>query len=552
MKVDLHSRRMFLQGAGKFALAMPFLPSLLPRELWAQPALPTKRYIAIVSDFGYSIHSNWYPTNNPLTRTFNAPNHKTMHYQKLQDFVQSGADFSPIFKKDLNPYIDSINFFRGLDYSTRVGHAGGVALGNPHTDPPGHNVYIDSLPMIRTIDHVLNDSPKFNPGRRSIALLGFKRFGKPEAAHSFGYNNSNQVVPKFPIENPLDLFSSLFPRPLKQGESDNHPVSKNIEVLDKVVEDYKSTMNSRAISANDRIALENMADGFSDLRRSLTAVLDIGPQCDSDSYKPTALFPKTEDQLQESMKAHTKVLTMAMVCDVVRVGTMSMGVNNTVHDVIVKSFGLSQGQNYHDTITHNHNGVVGNTGVRGYERTAQFNRWVITGYFIPLLKELSQFSDPVNNQSLLYNALVHLTTEHSTNHSINSMSTVLAGNAGGSLNTGYLVDYMDRNLAPFKEMMEFDYSDNPLAANFMWSWPGLFYNRLYATIFQALGLVPEDYRMETVPANAIATVNGYGYVNANNFKSHPTNFPLDADYNKWKNSLYDIDQSGQPLPIPNT
>src|SRR5688500_20352661 len=61
MKYDRVRRRLFLQGLGGSVLALPFLPSLLPKNARAQRATAAKRFFAIKS---YSTQNviDWYPS----------------------------------------------------------------------------------------------------------------------------------------------------------------------------------------------------------------------------------------------------------------------------------------------------------------------------------------------------------------------------------------------------------------------------------------------------------------------------------------------------------
>ena len=92
----------------------------------------------------------------------------------------------------------------------------------------------------------------------------------------------------------------------------------------------------------------------------------------------------------------------------------------------------------------------------------------------------------------------------------------MAGSAGGALNTGYYVDYIDWDQG---------------YANPIDDWgtliPGLPHNRLLVTILQAMGLQPADYER--------AGQLGYGIAQY-----------IDTPYN-WPRS-YDLSQIGAPLP----
>ena len=68
------SRRMFLRGAGGFTLAMPFLPSLLPRDAHAQSMFP-KRFVAMATHHGGIWTPNMFPAFESLNQSLDYGGH---------------------------------------------------------------------------------------------------------------------------------------------------------------------------------------------------------------------------------------------------------------------------------------------------------------------------------------------------------------------------------------------------------------------------------------------------------------------------------------------
>src|SRR6218665_2008998 len=108
MKYNKTNRRMFLQGAGNFMLAMPFLPSLLPRESWAQAMTPNKRFLTISGSLDLGHNANWIPSLTPNAST----------------------PRPPLYGRSLNSYLSSLNIMRGLDIGGYYGHGMAPKLGS--------------------------------------------------------------------------------------------------------------------------------------------------------------------------------------------------------------------------------------------------------------------------------------------------------------------------------------------------------------------------------------------------------------------------------------
>lgn len=532
MKFDAVSRRMFLQGAKRATLAIPLLPSLMPKLAWGdEPQVPL-RYVVVAADLGYCMHADWYPTNNRPANQLAAPGDGPVHTQSLKSFVSGPtASFSPIFGSLLNPYLSEINFLRGLDNVYQYGHSKASSLGNVAASVARVNNHPPNIP---TIDHVINNNRAFNPNGHDVALMGYTRpsgvgddYDNLSWARGVGGAGTRYVFQG----SPQQMFNKLFPNPTIFTSPTAAMPDYRVDQLSAVLEDYRRTMRSGHISATDKATLEATADRFNDLQKSL-GVVPMAGRCD-----PTGLsLPGTRTTLaedQRTLQAFADVLFMGMACDVVRVGVLASFFDNARSAICRNEFGIPASGHYHESCTHNPYGTTG--GRPNRERITTFNRWHVTGALVPLLQKMSGFVES-NGKSMLYNSLVHYTQESSLVHHRYSIPTVLAGKAGGRLKTGHLIDYQDRSKAPGRGFQ--GHTVNPTSPAFTNQWPGLLYNRLFPTIFNLLGIEPAAYQAQLSP-NGIGTQGGYGYI------APSASTSANAINNEYRMAL-----SGSLLPLP--
>ncbi|RYZ84550.1 MAG: hypothetical protein EOP06_17885 [Proteobacteria bacterium] len=107
MKYNKLTRRMFLEGAGKTALAIPFLSSLMTSE--AKAATVSKKFVSIQSDYFIARElatPGYYDAPGKIPWTQVDGDQK---YQLLSDYVKVNGKISQIFDQSWNPYADKIN-----------------------------------------------------------------------------------------------------------------------------------------------------------------------------------------------------------------------------------------------------------------------------------------------------------------------------------------------------------------------------------------------------------------------------------------------------------
>lgn len=514
---------MFLQRAAGL-LPIPFLTSLLPRKLWAAPLGTVKRYIAITSTYDYGHHQAWFPSLSQPGQTLQSGTDRTLRYAPLRSYLSSStAPLSTVFGNYLNPHLNQINLFRGLDFSTYFAHAQGHMLGNTRATDTG--VLWDNVPHIRTIDQVLRDNATFNPINRDVAVLG----NATRVSWRRSGSNISAVAPL--AETAGDVYNYLFNsgNVPESGSGPTTPAHPRYDALSGVMADYTRIRNGSQISSADRITLDSALDKISDLQRTLAS---SQPSTGSCRYKSIPRAGNGVDFYRSdlTLKAYADLITAAVMCDITRVFVVGLALNG------YGAYDTSPTDDFHQGVSHRPFDITG--GRPNWENLGRIQNDLVKNLLSPLLNGLAGATDPSNSRSYLYNSLVHYTIESSLVHSESSQPAFLAGNAGGDLTSGYYLDYTDRS-RPYENQM---FSLNPTDPQFSHTYAGVPYNRLFNTILQSMGLSPSDYEDSSINTyfqnrsdsrfgsinNGIARMGGYGYWGP--FETDPYNAPRYPNY----------------------
>lgn len=529
MKYNPISRRMFLQGSSGTMLAIPFLTSLLPRELWAAPPGTIKRFISIIghSDLGH--HSGWLPNtsgniNNLVqpNRIFNPGNgQKPVRWQPLREFAPTNTSvLAPIYGSAFSPYLNSMSIMRGLDLTDFRGHDSSCRLGGLGG---AEGAIVANMRKIPTIDHVINNNRTFNPKGSPVIYAGEQRVAGGGWSYSFVAPNS--ATPATHLGDSLqEMYNRLFSNGNYPEGGTTSPAHPRRDILTRIMGDYTQVRNSRNISLADRTALDNALDKISDVQRGLAAAVTSGA-CSHKSLSQSGLiylsatFPAVG-------RAVADMITASIMCDSARTFTIGAMVANPGGTDYVAPGGAVNGVMDGVTFEHDistHNPFLVQSGMTMWQRLIRRQTPVMQNLVAPLIQNLSAATDPSNGQSYLYNSLVFSTFEGSQTHSYMSQPVILFGNAGGDFGAmGNYIDYSDRTTAPsFSGCDGFD--DNPASSQFSNNYYGVHYNRLLVNILQAMGIPASEYEgiannsqllnrsdLGTLNAN-LTSVGGYGY-----------------------------------------
>ena len=289
MRYTKTSRRLFLTGAAGAALALPLLPSLLPRSLRriAEAAAPEtpRRFVAIKSYSGAPV-MDWYPRRAPSGYGTHSSDGTVALNQRLEeatgrhsngeqyfgrsaplsDFAETGV--SNVFSRVMNPYLDHMLLMRGLDFMPALNHNHGGYLGCFGLATDATDAALAGAQINATIDHVMAASPCVYPA----APPG------PRVLHLGSRVNTASYAPRDPSDvlaigqgaieraqaftNPRTAVDAVFASFAGSGDTRPNPSAR---LVDRVIEDYRRAWDSPHLSARDRQALDRHLTHLSEL-----------------------------------------------------------------------------------------------------------------------------------------------------------------------------------------------------------------------------------------------------------------------------------------------
>jgi hypothetical protein len=436
MRVDVRSRRMFLQGAGGVLLAMPSLPSLLWKvdRVRASDTTPQTRYVQwVVNNGHYDEHfwpDNRYAPTEPVVID-GAP----VAHLKARPLSDIPGEMSIILSAAFEPVRAKINVIRGLDMMSSLWYHNScvpTCASWPRKD--------NHIPFFaHSVDSILEGSAKIyptpvrtpvlrlTPGVRSASWWG-----------SFCWTTENDKPLRLPAyETPEAAAQALFGN--TQGDAALAAQARTTRLVDEVVEDYRHVANLSALGTSDRQLLSHYIDLLADVQRRSKG---DAPACST----PTLQEQTDNDSLHQNS---CDLAVAAMLC-----GTRVVAYH-CYH-------GLSEGYDEKTIHVWSHDEI---------DKHAQTQRYRYA-HFARLLHTMDQMPD-VDGKSLLDNSVAYVGNElsdptHAKSH-LQNMGVIVAGGAAGKLSTGNYLDYTGR-----------------------------LFNNVFITIFHALGLAPEDYQRNGV------------------------------------------------------
>ena len=438
------NRRRFIQGMGGLTLALPFLPSLFPRQANGADLGIPKRFVAVANFDGY-YESMYYPKVD-ADKMF-APD---VYYKALSEIPVTSELFSTI----LDPFKSKMNIYRGLDIPGSYGHSAANMLCGCAREIFGDNNPIDPVGTGQSIDVVLGKAKSFYPTLpKYLALRG----QEPSYNYSVSFDkdaaNKTVRIPYMTTAESMfqQTFGSLITDPKTQDDFRN----KKVKLGDLLLADFNRIKNGRRIGAEDKVTLSNFVDRLHDLntRLNIPDITCSSPQLRKISSPYWDLM--TETDRENIFNNYMDVMVTAMACDLTRVSVLSMRI-----------FGHDHGLSHAST-------------------TDRGNQLQYIANTQKILKVVSGFASRMNSvieadgKSMLDHSILFWGNEDSNGgpHSCISMPAMTIGSAGGNIKTGYYVDYRQR---PFYR--------EPNGQNL-----GRSYTQLLVTIMKALGLQPNEY-----------------------------------------------------------
>jgi hypothetical protein len=476
-------RRQFLRGAGGLALALPFLPSLMPRGADADPTKFPKRFVAMATSHGGIWHRHMFPDRATLTEQRMYAGH-TIRAGALRASASGGrASLSPVLSASdtlLTPSrVARMNVLQGIDVPFYLAHHTGGHLGNyARNDGNGSDgKAVQAFPRI-TIDQLMAWSREFYP-----SLDGVVQRALVTGAGRMSYNYTNPAAPPagqmiqdiVPTNSSRARFNELF-MPGEQGPQTRTPIA------DRVLESYNRLRNGdRRLSAEDRRRLDDHIQRLQELQRKVNVQTACGvpemPTRDAQDVRRQRDYEVDPAKMIDFWQLHNEVMAAALLCGASRIGVMHCA----------ETFSTFEG-NWHEQIAHK--AELADNAAQGIIRDA--HQRFFEGVFMDLVARLDVEEAPGVN--LLDNTLVMWTQESGNiTHDSYSIPIVTAGAAGGFFRTGQYVDY--RNSAKIKRREANREEDTS---------PGLIYNQWLGNVLQSMGISPAAYEQ--------GGVGGYGHL----------------------------------------
>ena len=505
------SRRRFLQGAGGALLALPTLPSLLPRTARASTARD-RCFFAFGTWHGGVWSSNMWPEDAVLSDHSTYAGRVIRHAALSATTASGTRTISPVLSASSTALTDRIlarmNLIRGIDIPWYIQHHNGAHLGN-FASNDGNGV--DGVRMFAypspTIDQVLAWSPAFYPDvgqvvERSVSA-GWRAMSWDHASPSV---RSGPIQERYAEHSSYQMFLRLFRPSEAYGDL-------NGTLVDKVMEDYARLRSHSRLSTEDGRRLDEHMERLFELERKLTLEVACTPVFDAggtepaiDSHTLTGRPTHTRDPAAQCQywSLFAEVIVAAMSCGLCRIATFNS------QDTFSEYTG-----DWHSDIAHQAHLPDGTAQAI----LAAAHQVAFEGVFLDICQRMEAV-DTGGGQTLLDDSLVVWSQESGPiTHETQSMPIITAGSAGGALSTGNYVDYRDLEAAwdidGFHEQ----------------GVPGLLFNQWLGTVLQTMGMDPSEYESVFTGDEQ----GGYGpvYVGSRH------------------GSLYDgaIAVAGEPLPI---
>jgi hypothetical protein len=401
-------RRMFLQGAGGAAvLAVPLLPSLLPRSARSQAAEPAVRYVQWVTDHGQYADRFW--PNATLADTGVAG-------VRAAALSSISGRLSEVLGSDWDALRPRINLVHGLDLMVE------------------ENFHNACVPTCASWPRVDNHEPEFSYSVDAILEESSTVYPTPVRVPalrltpgvnsnykwgSFCWTTRNGSPFKLPCyDSTQTAFSAVFGDAMSAaggGPQLDPQVAARVRLTDQVIDDYRAVAAGSSISAADRQQLTDYMDLLADVQRRMQLQ---APDC----TPPEQLSENDFDVLHRNA---IDIAVAAMLCGSTRVvayhcyqGSPSAYDEETFHAWA-----------HDDASLH-----------------APMQEWRYR-QLARLIATMDSFVES-NGRSLLDNSLVYASNElsdpgHGATHLL-GIPIITAGSAGGRLVTGQYIDFGGR------------------------------------------------------------------------------------------------------------
>jgi len=424
------TRRQFLVGTGKAMIALPLLPSLLPKEAYAQVsgAVPN-RLMMFHFDHG-NIPELW-----PNLSLANTPVGNIGAMQALIRSLGTNSQISSAFSNARYQSIinnDLMTILRGFGTAQ-----GGGAHGNYlFASSEGRN----SEGNYPTFDTVIEASQTVYPSSTTgINVTKALRAGWANNLFFQKVGSGIQVLPVYQRRGIENFYNEVFSS-LTNGSGGPVTFSNQSKsnVLNKVFSSFQSFRNNRRISANDQARLTQHMDHISDLQRSFASVPNNTQSCSAPSPVPSG----AADNSMLATQTYLDLYALAFKCGLTKYGSFSFEAHNPTW---IPGLNLGTATGVHDAI---HGGAGSVTQESVFRSYWGYYCGVIADRFLSHLDE----EEGTSGKTYMENMLTTLgcaggihSLGNDGGHSSDDSQQILIGNMGGKINSGNFINYPSVN-----------------------------------------------------------------------------------------------------------
>ncbi len=399
MKSFKLNRRTFLRGAG-YTLALPTLDAMLDSRGFlhgvahAQGKSPVR---LVIFHFPHGVvPAVWTPSTTGKSFTFTP----TM--------------------KPLEPHRDKLNIISGLEGTpAKMGNIGGAHSRGLNALATGMSA-IQSGAGGPSMDQVLGSELGGATRFRAVVACNEQPGNADDKATTAHANNMSwSAAGRFvPAErNPAELFKKLFsggvPMPPPGGPPPADTTAAQRSILDHVKGDV--TALSSRLGSGDRARLDDYLTGLRELERQLDSSSMPLPTSCTPGSSPTSSLSR-----DQRARAFIKIFVTAMQCDLTRY--VSFALSNAFDNTVYSDLGMNQ---HHHEISHRGSDADLNKHITHYHG--------LLAYMLDLMKAVPE----TGGTNMIDNSIVYFTSEMMQGvHSFERIPVVLAGRAGGRIQTG--------------------------------------------------------------------------------------------------------------------
>lgn len=327
MKYNKLTRRMFLEGAGKTALAIPFLPSLLPST--AQAAASPTRFITMQSDYfiAREIATPLYSKPNAAAWTQVDADNK---YQLLSDIIKSEGQISEVFGKAWNSYANKMNIVSNSNaYMMSFLH--NMTMASSACSVSGGD-FSDPLYKYST-DFLAEKALYKNSPTPALGAARFNLWGTNNQYFNSWGTIDGKGVGLESAKNLTQLATTLSSNNVSQADP---KVLRRKKLIDSVLPELNRLKSNARLSSVDKTRLTEAADRWNDIQNRAGSSL----QCS---------FPnKTQgEDWDQNHRQAMDLMMMALSCNMTRVISYTLlqggkenpqGLHNFAHDARNRNF----------------------------------------------------------------------------------------------------------------------------------------------------------------------------------------------------------------------